>query len=199
MFKNERRASRRALLPLLIMASVFVLPTYRACSEDPMQSPAQFAVGDVGAAFWIAPSFLVAGLLAFLTARALKKKEVDVTTRRLGLLAVAVLAVSNLVTVIYSGVVLDSTKVAGLLVVPGAVALAALLMRRARGRPGFQIWEHLLAAFALVVATAGPALVLSGELLFGNHALVGPGAWLYVGALAVLLPVTLGAVATSRR
>jgi hypothetical protein len=186
-FKNERRASKRALLPLIIMASVFVLPSYRSCSEGPLHSPAHFAMDDVGSAAWIAPPFLVAALLAILTARALKKREVDLTTRRLGLFAVMALAVSSLTTAVFSLRVLDSVKTAPFVVVAaGAIGGAVLLMRRAKGRPGFQIWEHVLAAFALVVATAGPALLFGGELFFGNHALLGPGAWLYVGALAAL-------------
>ncbi|MBL8922744.1 MAG: hypothetical protein JNJ54_28100 [Myxococcaceae bacterium] len=178
------------------MASVFVLPTYRACSDEPLHSPAHF-VSDPVAAAWIAPSFLVAGFLAFLTARALRKKEVDLTTRRLGLLVVAGLAASTLLGSFVTTSLTNSPWPFAF--VGAAVAGAVLVLRRARGRPGFKVWEHLLAAFAVVVATAGPALVLGGELLFGNRALVGPGGWLYVGALAALLPITLGAVAASRR
>lgn len=197
MFANERRASRRALLPLLVMASVFVLPTYRACSDEPLQSPAQFAADDALTALWVAPSFLVAGFLAFLTFRALRRKEVDLTTRRLGLVSIAGVALTSLGGLVLTTELLNSPWPIALVAV--ALAAGALLLRRARGRPGFQVWERLLAAFSLVAATSGPALVLSGALLFDERNHVGPGAWLFVGAAAALLFVTLGAVAQQPR
>lgn len=197
MFENERRASTRALLPLIVMASVFVLPTYRACSDEPLHSPAHFAAGDALATAWVAPSFLVAGLLAFLTFRALRKREVDRTTRRLGLLSIAGLALTSLGGVVLTSELINSPWPYVFLAL--ALPAAVLVLRRARGRPGFQVWERLLAAFSLVAAASGPAVVLAGELLFSDRRHVGPGAWLYVGALASLLLITLGAVLRAPR
>ena len=193
MFSHERRASRRALLPLIIMASVFVLPTYRSCSDEPLHSPAHFAASDLGSAMWIAPSFLVAGLLALLTVRALRRKEVDLTTRRLGLGAVGVLALCTFATNTLMLWPLERADVLALSVMTAVMAGAVALLRRARGKPGWQIWEHLLAAFALVVAVSGPAVFLGQEVLFGSGKHLGPGAYLYVGAGLVLLFLTLGA------
>ncbi|MDP3233586.1 MAG: hypothetical protein Q8S33_38295 [Myxococcales bacterium] len=193
MFSHERRASRRALLPLIIMASVFVLPTYRSCSDEPLHSPAHFAASDLSSAMWVAPSFLVAGLLALLTLRALRRKEVDLTTRRLGLVAIGALAVCSATTNTLMLWPLERADVLALSVMTAVMAGAVLLIRRARGAPGWRIWEHLLAAFALVVAVSGPAVFLGHEVFFGSGKLLGPGGYLYVGAALVLLFLMLGA------
>lgn len=198
MFSHERRASRRALLPLIIMASVFVLPTYRSCSDEPLHSPAHFAASDLGSAMWIAPSFLVAGLLALLTLRALRRKEVDLTTRRLGLVAIGALALCTAATNTLILWPLEGADVLVLSVMTAVMAGAVVLIRRARGKPGWQIWEHLLAAFALVVAVSGPAVFLGQEVFFGSGKYLGPGAYLEVVAVAGLLLVTLSAVVTRR-
>ncbi|MDP1922111.1 MAG: hypothetical protein Q8L14_38080 [Myxococcales bacterium] len=193
MFSHERRASRRALLPLIIMASVFVLPTYRSCSDEPLHSPAHFAASDLPSALWVAPSFLVAGVLALLTLRALRRKEVDLTTRRLGLVAIGALALCTAATNTLMLWPLERADVLALSVMTVVMAGAVLLIRRARGAPGWQIWEHLLGAFALVVAVSGPAVFLGHEVFFGSGKFLGPGAYLYVGAALVLLVLMLGA------
>lgn len=199
MFSHERRATKRALLPLIIMASVFVLPTYRSCSDEPLHSPAHFAASDLPSALWIAPSFLVAGLLALLTLRALRRKEVDLTTRRLGLLGVGVLALCTAATNTLMLWPLEGNDLLALSVMTTVFGAAVLLLRRARGTPGWSIWEHLLAAFALVVAVSGPAIFLGEEVLFGSGHSVGPGGYLYVGSVVALLPLTLTAALSRRR
>ena len=199
MTTRERLASKRALLPLALMAAVFILPTYRACSDDPLQSPAHFALGDLGSALWIAPSFLVAGLLAFLTARALRKKEVDLTTRRLGLMGLGALGLSALGTALVSLWPMDGMHWVHLAALLGVLTGAGLLVRRARGRPGWQIWEHLLGAFGLTAAVSGPAVFLGAELFFGSRTALGPGAYVYLGSLAALLALTFGAVLRAGR
>lgn len=176
---------------MIIMASVFVLPTYRSCSDSPLHSPAHFAADDLASAAWIAPSFFVAGLLALLTLRALRRKEVDLTSRRLGLVAIGALASCSAVTNTLLLWPLEGTELLAVPVMATFFGGAALLMRRARGKPGWRIWEHLLGAFALVVAVSGPAVFLAQELLFGSGTFVGPGAFLYVGAVVALLLVTL--------
>lgn len=197
MFERERRASRRALLPLVVMASVFVLPTYRSCSDEPLRSPAHFAMSDAVSAAWVAPTFLVAGVLALLTFRALRRKEVDLTSRRLALLSITGLALTSLGGVVLTSELTNSPWPYALVAV--VLAGGVLLLRRARGRPGWQVWERLLAAFSLLAAASGPAVVLTGELAFGNRNNVGPGGWLYVGASAVLLLLTTAAVLAQPR
>ena len=176
------------------MALVFVLPTFRACSEDPLHSPAHFATSDLLSAAWIAPPFLIAGLLALLTARALRRKEVDRTTRRIGLVAVAGLGLSALVTGGLYLWPLDGMKGFALGGLVAALGIAGAMVRNARGRQPWMIWDHLLGAFAIIAAVSGPGAFLAGELLFGSRSLLGPGAYLYLGSIVMLIGVSMRAV-----
>ncbi len=147
---QPRRHARVALVPLSVIAAVFVLPTYRSCATAPFESPASFATGSVFGALWIAPVFLAAAFFAVLTARALISREVDRRARRLGLGALAVVGLTSITS---STIMLGDQNWVDLVLLCGSMAAAlgaAALVRRARGRTPWEIWEHLLAAFAVV-------------------------------------------------
>jgi hypothetical protein len=198
MFKRDRQASKRALFPLVVLASVFVLPTYRACGEEPFHSPAHFAWGDVPMmASWIAPLFLVAGVLALLTVRALRVGEVDRTTRRLGLASLAVMAASTSVGAVAMNELSRSWW--PFAVVAASLAGAFVVVRGGRGKPAWRIWERIVAGFSFLALASGPVLVLGGEVLFGNRTHVAVGAWLALGAVASLAFVSMGAVVRGKQ
>ena len=184
------------MVPLGVIAAVFVLPTYASCGGE-LHSPAYYASDGLFPAVWIAPVFLFAGLFAALTALALRRGQVDRVSRRLGLAALAALALST----VGVGAFLAAESAgswpwfaAALL----ATAAAAKLVRRARGMGPWQIWEHLLAAFAVLAAATCPAVMLGGELLSGSLKSLGPGAYLFLGALAALWAVLGTALVRAR-
>jgi hypothetical protein len=177
------RVSRRAFPALSTLAAVFILPTYRACSTDvSYSSPAHFASESVASAVWIAPIFLVALALAVLSVKALASGEVDRTTRRLGLAALGALVASMFV-----GVAMELSQV--LFAVP-ALLVGGAMLRHARGRPAWEIWEHLLAVYAILTVGTFPSVVLISD-AFTSRDNLGPGAYVYLAALVALLAVTL--------
>jgi hypothetical protein len=182
---SATRVSRRALPALSTLAAVFVLPTYRDCAGEPLHTPAYYASSP---AFFpaVAPVFFIAVVLAVLTVRVLARNEVDRSARRLALGAVGALAV----TTVLPPLLLDGSAWT---VVTAAVALtcAVALVRSARGKPQWEIWERLLGAFSLVALATLPSEVLLGDLVQGTTVCFGPGAWVYLASLSALLALTL--------
>jgi hypothetical protein len=181
------RGSRRAFPPLAVMAAAFFLPSYRACLDDPARSAAQFATDGVFEAFWITPVFAVAAAFAVLTALALRAGDVSRATRRLGLAALAALSATTLT---FGGIVTAGqvNEWPWLAAGVASTTLAIALVRRARGRAPFQIWEHLLAAFTVLAMGTAPAIFLGGALLSGGASLAF-GGYLFVLAHAALAAV----------
>jgi hypothetical protein len=188
---RERRGSKAAVVPLGLLAAVFFIPSYRGCADERFQSPAHFA-SDLGLAAWIVPVFLCAGLLALLTARALRRGEVDRFTRRTGLAAVAAFALSE-VAIGVAWTASSASEWPWLATWLGTSATAALLVRGARGLRPWQIWEHLLAGFTVLAAASGPAFFLGGELLRDKCDL-GPGGYVFDAALVALAGIAAVAV-----
>lgn len=191
----HRRGSRAALLPLVVLATSFFVPAYRSCTDSPLQSPLQYAADGLPEALWVAPVFLVGGLLAALTAWALRRGAVGMRARRWALGAVALVALTNLA---FGAPALAGERdawpwLAGAVV---AAVLAGAAVRRGRGRGPFEVWNHLLAAFACAAAGSAPALVMASDLGLDGARHLGPGAYLFLAAVAALLG--LGAWATLR-
>jgi hypothetical protein len=179
------RVTRRAFPALSTLAAVFVLPTYRDCGTDPARAPMEYAASP--AAFpLVAPVFLIALVLAALCVRALARNEVDRTTRKLGLGALVMLVASELYTVAAQ----DGGLVYLLPMVP-AIGLATVLVRTARGKSPWVVWEHLLGAFGLLSLATFPSIVLLGDLFGWRTNNLAAGAWVYFAALFALLAVTL--------
>jgi hypothetical protein len=194
---EPRRHARVALVPLSVIAAVFVLPTYRSCATAPFESPASFATGSVFGALWIAPVFLAAAFFAVLTVRALLSRDVDRSARRLGLGALALVGLTSIAS---STFMLGDKNWVDLVMLAASLAaavLAAALVRRARGRTPWEIWEHLLAAFAVVAAGTGPTGVIASNLVMDAGSDLAPGAYLYLGALALLGLIATRAVTDS--
>lgn len=140
------------------------------------------------AAAWTVPVYLFAGLFAVLTALALRSGEVSRTLRRVGLVALGLFALTTVAVhtaMVRSDAVTPWYWVAGAL---AATAAAAALVRRARGKSPFQIWDHLLAAFTVLAAVTGPAIYLACALPEGTRHL-GPGGFLFLAAHAALAGV----------
>ncbi|MBI3184847.1 MAG: hypothetical protein HYZ28_22135 [Myxococcales bacterium] len=189
---RQRRGSKAALGPLTVMAAVFFVPTYRACSDSPLESPLEFAADGLLMAAWVVPVFLFAGVFAAFTAVSLRRGQVDLRARRLGLGALGLFALSTIG--IGAAMLADGGDWRWLAGALATCVAAGLLVRRARGRLPWQIWEHLLAAFAVLAAAAGPTVLLGGEMLAGSWVHLGPGAWLFIGAelaLGIVLCVSL--------
>lgn len=185
---KERRGSKAAVLPLGLLAAAFVMPSVYGGSAA--QHAAYFGL-------WVevVPVFLFAGLFTFLTGFALWRRQVDRGTRRLALASLAAMA---LLTVgdLLRGRGLGGLGWVGLAITLVAAAGAAVLVRRARGLGPWQVWEHLLAAFAVLSAGTFPTVYLGLTLLNGEARVLRPGAYLYLGALVALW--ALGAVAVVR-
>jgi hypothetical protein len=179
------RVSRRSLPALSTLAAVFVLPTYRDCTGEPLHTPAYYAADPKF--FWaVAPVFFIAVLLAALTVRALARNEVDRRGRKMALAGLGVLAVTMALPV-----VMLETSVGWALTAAAAITAAVALVRRGRGRPAWEIWERLLGAFGLVALATFPSYVLIGDLVEGSTDSFGPGAWVYLASLGGLLVLTL--------
>jgi hypothetical protein len=176
------RVSRRAFPALSTLAAVFVLPTYRACSGDPYDSPAHFAASNVGSALWIAPVFLAAFAFALLSVRVLARGAVDLRSRRLGLAALGAVAGSLLL-----GSALEPVQL--VFALPALVA-GTVMLRQGRGRSPWEVWEHVLGSYALLTLGSFPSVILIGDAFTAPDHL-GPGAYVYLGGLAALLGVTL--------
>jgi hypothetical protein len=182
---HATRVTRRAFPALSTLAAVFVLPTYRDCGHDPALAPMDYAAE---ARFFplVAPVFLIALIFAVLSVRALAKNEVDRTTRKLGLLSLGALALS----LVYTFFAQEGEWSFALPVLPAA-ALAMLLVRSARGKTPWVIWEHLIGAFGVLALATFPSFVLIGDLVQWHTDNLAAGAWVYYAALTGLLVVTL--------
>lgn len=193
---GDGRGSKRALAPLAIMAAAFFIPSYSACADDAPRSAAQFATDGLFEAFWIPPVFIAAGVFAVLTALALRSGHVSRAVRRIGLGTLAVLSACTLSFggIITAGQANEWPWLAGGL---ASTAVAVALVRRARGRAPFQIWEHLLAAFTVLAMGTAPAIFLTGTLVSGGAALA-VGGYLFVLAHAALA-VIVGWALIARR
>jgi hypothetical protein len=180
------RSSRFAVIPLWVMAAAFVLPAYRACSDDPAHSALQYASDSPFMATWVTPPFLFAGVFAVLTTLALLRGgQVSLRTRRIGLAALGVFAALSL-TVSSIWAIQDNFEWPWLAAGIGSVVAAAALVRRARGHEPWRIWQHEVGAFALIGAGAGPSIFLAVDAVTKqNH--IAWGGWLYLAALASLL------------
>ena len=177
------RSARLAAVPLWVMAAAFVLPAYRAC-EAPF-SPAEYATHSAFSFAWVTPPFLFAAVFAVLTAVALQRRAATQQVRRLGLLAVGAMAALTL-TVSSIWAIAETHEWPWFLASAAGVAGAALLIRRGRGREPWHIWQHLVAAFAVLAATSGPSVFLAVEGV-ARPSNVYWGGWLYLGALVSLL------------
>lgn len=166
------------------MAATFFLPAIRDCDHD--RSALHYvANGEVGLKLLVLPPFLFAGVFAALTLLALKRREMTRQTRRLGLGALALFAILTLATspIMEGG---GTKSLPWIAAACAGVAGAAALVRTARGRKPWAIWERLLAGFALIAAGCGPTIAL---VIFHDGVLW--GGWLYLSSLAALLIITL--------
>ena len=184
--------------PLMAIAAVLVLPTYRSCGEGKMESAAQYAAHSAFDAFWVLPVFVCAAALGLLTVRAVRRKELDVGTRRMGLLAIGLFGGSLLG---FGGLMLSSggfewpwAAAAG-----AGVTAAVVLMRSARGRKPWQIWEHQLGAYTLMAAATAPTIFLTGDVLTRNLDNLGVGAFVFLGAQLALWVILAPAIFRAHR
>jgi hypothetical protein len=193
---GDRRGSKRSLVPLTVMALAFFVPSYRACTDNPFRSAAQFATDGWFEALWIAPVFALAAIFAGLTALALRKGHVDRTLRLIGLGTLAAFALSAVG--VGAAIVLGEGEWQWLAVGALTTTAAGALVRRARGHEPWQVWEHLLAAFVVLSIGSAPTIFFVGDLLSGGQHL-GPGAWLFLGAQLLGSLAAAWSVAASRR
>lgn len=177
--------------PLMAIVSVLVLPTYRACSDDKMESAAEYAAHNATNAFWVLPVFVCAAVLALLTFRAARRKELDVGTRRMGLLSVG----------LFGGALVAAHAVEWVLLASAAVAFGAAvaLTRSARGLKPWQIWEHQLGAYTLLAAATGPTIFLSSDLIRGGFDHLGVGAYVFLAAQLALWVILTPAIVRAHR
>ena len=194
---GDRRITRRTVIPLTVVAGAFFLPAYRGCRDSGFQAPLEYADSFSGAAI-IGAVFLAAGILALLSARALLRGEMDPRTRRMGLLTVLGLVLSDLVMApifVATGGSRD-----WLFAVPAGIgALSALLaIRRARGQPPWKEWDCLLFAFGLAAAGTFPSAFLTLTLIAGPREDLAYGAYVFVAAQLATLASTLPAVVRDR-
>jgi hypothetical protein len=193
---NSPAVSKASLFPLTVLAAVFFIPSYSYCGHAP-KSPLGYASEGWLSVAWIVPVFACAAALALLTLRVLARGEPDRASRRLALGSVALFVVAQVI--IGAGITLDSSREWNLLVFP-AIAMfgAAALIRSARGKRPWQIWERVLAAFALMVPTTGPAFYLGGSLLLERGAGLAIGGYLFDAAVLALWAILGVAMFRSR-
>lgn len=184
----SQTTSRRAVPPLALIVSVLFLPTFRRCNEFGFERPTEI-LDPAGIALWIAPVFGGAALMAVLTVRALLRREVDLTTRRMALALIAGVALVEVGTT--AGAIISASG-DWMLTASGvaAVAGAVWMIRRGRGQPPWRIWEHLLCAFALLAAGAPMTAFLVWTAATDGVDDFGIGAYVYLLAIAALLWVT---------
>jgi hypothetical protein len=172
---------------LVAIAAAFFVPSYRACSDEPLRSAAQFATDGWFEATWIVPVFAFAAAFAAFTALGLKNGVVARLHRKIALGLLGALALSNLG---FGGAAtLGDGEWPWLAAGALTTISAAALVRRARGHDPWQVWEHLLAAFLALAAGTGPTVMLAEDLVLNGGAHLGPGAWLFLGAQLLLLPL----------
>lgn len=199
--EKEQRTSRRATYPLTLMAVAFVLPAHRTCSGEEFKSPAEHISG--GDILLIAPVFVFAALLAFLTARSMAHGEVTLGRRRLALAPIWFLALGNIALALDQARHLNSSSILSslgfiLALTVVLTALAVVVLRRARGQHPWRIWEHLLCAFAIAAPATFPATFLNSLVLCGSDS-VTYGAHLFLASQLWLLAVTVPAVLRRER
>ena len=189
----SQTTTRRAVPPLALIATVFFLPTFRRCNEFGFERPLDYVDGG-GSALWIVPVFGGAALMALLSTRALVRHEVSRGARRLALVAIGLIALSEA----GAGLVMASDGAWGVALAAAAVVTAAgWVVRRGRGQPPWRIWEQLLCAFALLAAGAGPTAFLVHTAATDGVDDFAIGAYVYLLAIATLLVVTRHAAAPS--
>lgn len=193
---QERRGAKASVWPLSFIAAVFVLPTYSSCSEG-LVSPAAYASRDWYSSSWVVPVFACAAVLALLTARALRRGEVDLGTRRLGLVAVTAFAMATVGFAI-SVAARHSFEWPWLAAATVATTLAAVLVRQARGMSPWRIWERLLAAYVLIATVTGPTVLLGGDAIKLRFSNFGPGAYLYLASLLALCGILASTLVRAR-
>jgi hypothetical protein len=181
---QPHRHARFALLPLSVIAAVFVLPSFDECGKP--ESMAHFAADGVLMAFWLVPVFFVAALLVVLTVHALAARQVSLAARRVALMGLAVLALSSVVldVILFS----DAQWSKLLWVLPSMLTavLAMRVIRRGRGKTPWEIWSHLLGAYALLAAGASPGVGFTEKLVAHAGESLEYGAYLYLFAVPVL-------------
>lgn len=189
----SQATSRRAVPPLVLIAAVFFLPTFRRCDDLGFERPLDYVDG--GSAFRIVPVFGGAALMALLTVRAFVRREVTSGTRRLALAGLMLVALAD----IGAGLVTAANE-NWAVALPGAAAVtaAAWVIRHGRGQPPWRIWEHLLCAFALLAAAAGPTAFLVYTATNSGVDDFGIGAYGYLLSIATLLLITSGAARSNR-
>jgi len=173
-------------LSLVVMVTAFFVPAVRSCSDEPFKSPAQFAAGDPILFAWIVPVFLAAAVMALFTVRVMAARGVERGVRRGALVTVAGLALANVgATAVFLAT--DSFPEWWMLALALAgVVVSGALIRSARGKEPLAIWDHLVAAFAFAAVTSGPAVYLGVSMLLGQTGNLAAGAYLFVGATALL-------------
>jgi hypothetical protein len=171
--------------PQLGLALVFVLPTYRECSEP--KAPVEFAAEDVGAALLVVPPFALALLLAVVTLLARMQRRPPWTVAStvvalvLSLHAAGVLVVSALA-------VAESGWSSVVLVALLAAAVLACVVRALR-RAAWTRWAWLARGHAVMVSPLA-VLFFGFAFLEDKGGLV--GAYVGVLACAVLLSAQVG-------
>lgn len=188
---SAMRSARLAVVPLWVMAATFLLPAYRACGTT--YTPAEYAAGSAFGFAWVTPPYLFALAFAVMTTLALKRGAVSQQLRRLGLGAVAAFGAFAL-TLGAVWTISEPNEWPWLTATAAGVAGSAFVIRQARGKEPWRIWQHLVGAFALLAAAAGPSIMFAGEawswVFRDDPARVSSlylGAWLYLTSLAVLL------------
>jgi hypothetical protein len=185
---GDPRGSKRALIPLWLMALAFFMPSYRGCSDEHFQSAAHFVAGDFQAALWVTPVFLFALAFAGMTMAALRRGVPSRALRFAGLGSVGAFAMSSIATATLVGLDGGSFEPGWLIAGTVSAALAVWLVRTAKGRAPWQMWERLLAAFAVLAAATFPTIYLGGSVLQGVS-LEAWGAWTFIGAQLALWSV----------